>query len=199
MEHYYSKKPSSELKLFRVKADLLGQHFELYSASGVFSAKEVDNGTALLVEAAIIKDDWEVLDLGCGYGIVGVAVAKAYGASHKIKVTMADVNERAVMLAKRNAQTHCPDAVVLKSSGFDKISGEFDTILFNPPQTAGKKLCFQLIEESKSRLKKNGLLQLVARHNKGGKELCKKMEEVFGNADDTAKGGGFRVYVSRKE
>jgi 16S rRNA (guanine1207-N2)-methyltransferase len=74
----------------------------------------------------------------------------------------------------------------------------FDTILLNPPQTAGKKLCFELIEESKAHLKKDGLLQLVARHNKGGKDLSKKMLEVFGNVEPTAKEAGFRVYVSKR-
>ena len=79
----------------------------------------------------------------------------------------------------------------------EKINENFDIILLNPPQTAGKKLCFKLIEDAKSHLLQNGSLQLVARHNKGGKELSKKMLEVFGNVKDIAKSSGYRIYISK--
>jgi len=80
---------------------------------------------------------------------------------------------------------------------FDPVEGKFDVILLNPPQTAGRKLCFRMIEESRKYLKKGGSLQLVARHNKGGRVLSEKMEEVFGNLETIARKGGYRVYVSR--
>ena len=76
---------------------------------------------------------------------------------------------------------------------------DFDVILSNPPQTAGKELCFKLIEESKNYLKYNGSLQLVARHKKGGNTLSKKMEEVFGNVKVIAKKSGYFVYLSVKD
>ena len=76
---------------------------------------------------------------------------------------------------------------------------DFDVILSNPPQTAGKEICFQLIEQSKNHLKNNGNLQLVARHNKGGKVLSSKMKEVFGNMKVIAKESGYWVYESVKE
>ena len=69
----------------------------------------------------------------------------------------------------------------------------------NPPQTAGKEICFQLIEQSKNHLKNGGNLQLVARHNKGGKTLSRKMEEVFGNVKVIAKKAGYWAYMSVKE
>ena len=75
---------------------------------------------------------------------------------------------------------------------------EPDTILFNPPQKIGKQGCFDLISDCYSLLKKSGSLQLVARHNKGGKVLRSYMEELFGNVSDLAKSGGFRVYYSEK-
>ena len=74
----------------------------------------------------------------------------------------------------------------------------FDTILLNPPQKAGKDVCFRMIEEAPNHLKEDGTLQIVATHNKGGKTLAKKMEEVFGNVDSIVKKGGVRVYLSRK-
>ena len=82
---------------------------------------------------------------------------------------------------------------------FNEIkNNDFDVVLSNPPQTAGKEICFKLIEQSNEHLKNNGNLQLVARHNKGGKTLSKKMEEVFGNVRVIAKKSGYWVYVSKK-
>ena len=78
-----------------------------------------------------------------------------------------------------------------------KIADKFDTILVNPPQTAGKDICFQIIDEAKNHLNNNGLLQLVARHNKGGSVLEKHMKEIFGNVEQIVKGSGYRVYISK--
>jgi len=82
---------------------------------------------------------------------------------------------------------------------FSKIPEKFDVILLNPPQTAGKKICFQMIEESKLHLNEKGTLQIVARPKKGGETLAQQMLKVFGNAYEIAKGAGFKVYLSRLE
>ena len=94
------------------------------------------------------------------------------------------------------AREYKVDAKVVQSDAFENIDENFDVILLNPPQTAGKKLCFKMIEEAKEHLKKGGSLQLVARHQKGGKTLQKKMEEVFGNSEVLSRQSGFRVYMS---
>ena len=93
---------------------------------------------------------------------------------------------------------HKLKATIIQSDGFENIKNEFDTILLNPPQTTGKQLCFKLIEDSKKHLKNKGYLQIVARHNKGGIELSKKMLEVFNNVKDIAKASGYRIYISQK-
>jgi 16S rRNA G1207 methylase RsmC len=191
-EHYFSEKPASEIKIFRIEAKLLGIDMQIHSVSGIFSAKELDKGTSLLIESAVVKKDWDVLDLGCGNGIVGIAMEKVYGA----KVTMSDINERAIMIAKRNVKDLGLKAQVVKSDGFAKIDALFSTILFNPPQTAGRQICEKMIADSMLHLKPGGMLQVVARHNKGGRQLSIFMNEVFGNVKYTAKKGGFRVYVS---
>jgi 16S rRNA G1207 methylase RsmC len=80
---------------------------------------------------------------------------------------------------------------------YDAINEKFDVILLNPPQTAGKDVCFEMIEKAKHYLVKNGSLQIVARHNKGGKTLMQKMKEVFNNVETLAKKSGYRVYISR--
>ncbi len=154
---------------------------------------KLDKGTKLLIENYIVEPGWNVLDFGCGIGVIGIAVKLL---NPSTKVMMSDVNQRAVMISKKNTKLHNLDIKVIKSDLYSKITDKFDTILVNPPQTAGRDICFQIIDNAKSHLREKGLLQLVARHNKGGSVLEKRMNEVFGNVKQIAKGSGYRVYVS---
>jgi 16S rRNA G1207 methylase RsmC len=95
-------------------------------------------------------------------------------------------------------ENNVTNAQVMQGDIFSAIQERFNTILLNPPQSAGKDICFRMIEESHEYLDNNGFLQLVARHNKGGRQLEKKMQEIFGNVKQIAKKGGYRVYVSQK-
>lgn len=193
MTHYYSKKQTSRINIKKIPVIVKNTEFELYSASGIFSKDKLDNGTKLLIENCIIKAEWNVLDIGCGIGVIGISV-KLFNPS--IKVMMSDVNKRAVMVSKKNVKLHNLDIKAIRSNLYSKIPDKFNTILVNPPQTAGKDICFQIIDEAKNHLNDKGLLQLVARHNKGGSVLEKRMKEVFGNVEQIAKGSGYRVYVS---
>lgn len=198
MEHYFTEKPKSRLRRESFKTRIMGKDILINSSSGIFSVKEIDFGTRLLIENAKINGK-EILDLGCGYGIVGIALKKM---NPQIDVTMIDVNERAVKASKDNCASNTVDAKVLRSDIFshpDLKDKKFDTILTNPPFSAGKRLCFQFIEQSAAHLNKNGLFELVAPHNKGGESLKRKMLEVFGNAGEIAKKSGFRVYISIKK
>ena len=194
MEHYFTKSPKSELKIYKIVAILRNKEINFYTASGLFSPSSVDRGSELLINKCIIKDNWKVLDLGCGYGIIGLSLLLT---NPTLKLTFSDINERAVKLTNMNLNSHHLKAEVMQSDGFENIKDKFDTILLNPPQTAGKQLCQKLIEDSKQHLNAKGGLQLVARHNKGGKELSKKMLEIFGNVKDVSKGAGYRIYLSQ--
>ena len=195
MPHYYSERQTSPLRLKKINAVLRGLSFEFYTASGVFSLKKIDRGTKLLIEKCIIEKDWKVLDFGCGYGPVGIVIAKFFP---ETEILMTDINRRAIKLAKMNFELNQVfNAIANHRDLFKNINEKFNTILVNPPQTAGKELCFKIIEQSKEHLKENGLFQLVARHNKGGKSLEKKMKDVFDNVKVIAKKSGYRVYVSK--
>ena len=195
MPHYYSEKQTSPLRLKKIKAVLRERLFEFYSGSGVFSKKKVDNGTKVLVENCSVKDGWNILDLGCGYGVVGIVIAKIFP---KTAVLMVDVNKRALNLAKMSLElNNVENADVKYSNLYSAVKEKFNTIIVNPPITAGRKLCFRIIEEAKEHLEKDGLLQLIAKHRKGGKMLGEKMLEVFGNMEEKAKSGGYRLYVSK--
>ncbi len=196
MEHYYSEQQKSLLNIKKIRQKIKGIDFAFYSSSGVFSKERVDKGTLLLAENMIIVKNSKVLDIGCGIGVLGIIAAKLFNAD----VVMSDINKRAVMLAKKNIKLNSIKAEIYQGNLFEKIKDkDFDAILSNPPQTAGKKICFELIEKSKKYLRIGGSLQLVARHNKGGKTLSKKMEEIFGNVKVIAKKAGYWIYMSVKE
>jgi len=135
-----------------------------------------------------------VLDLCAGYGPIGIAVKKIFPDT---QVFLTDINKRAVNLAKKNSKLNKTKVTIKSGDLYEPYSDEkFDVILVNPPIAAGRKICYKIIEEAITHLNKEGTLQLVARHQKGGRMLEKKMQEVFGNAETLAKKGGFRVYLS---
>ncbi|MBN2111947.1 class I SAM-dependent methyltransferase [Candidatus Woesearchaeota archaeon] len=194
-EHYYSEKQTSKLNLGKIRVRLRNHELEFWTGSGVFSGKKVDKGSELLANDSIIKEGWRVLDLGCGYGAVGIAVAKAYTSS---EVVLTDINQRAVKLSRMNRKLNKAQNVsVVQGNMYERVNGKFDTILLNPPQTAGREICFKMIENAKKFLNKGGMLQIVARHKKGGKLLSDKMKSVFGNVEEISKKSGYRIYISR--
>lgn len=194
MSHYFSQKQESPFRLNTIKDTLRGIGLELSIAPGVFSAKRIDFGTRLLAEKMAIGSKGTVLDLGCGIGTIGIVAAHLTGK----EVVLTDINERACKLAMMNSKI-IKNITVVCGYMYDTVKGrKFDAILLNPPQTAGKKICFEMIEKAKDYLNPGGTLQLVARHNKGGETLSLKMKDVFGNVKDIAKSGGYRVYISKK-
>ncbi|MBT5022138.1 class I SAM-dependent methyltransferase [Candidatus Woesearchaeota archaeon] len=198
-EHYYSKKQSSRFDIDEIEAFLRGTEFKFYVAPGVFSKTKVDRGTEVLVENMIIPESGRVLDLGCGYGVVGIVLKRLFP---DVNVIFSDSNQRAIILTRKNIKLNGMNfkfSETLCADKFSKLSCDekFDGILLNPPQSAGKQLCFDMITESKNFLNVDGTLQIVARHTKGGKTLSKKMEEIFGNVDVVKRQSGYRVYISK--
>ena len=192
-EHYYSKRPTSPLRLGLLRCRLRGHDFEFLTASGVFSHKRVDAGTRLLIESMRLPDTGEALDLGCGYGPIGIAAAKL---KPRLRVWMTDVNQRAVALAEENARRNKVENVwLLAGSLYEPVGGRsFDVILANPPITAGiRKVVEPLIEGSTKHLKPGGSLQMVVRTTKGGRSLTTLLERYYGGFELVARRGGYRV------
>jgi len=194
MPHYFSEKQVSDPKEKKIWIHLKKISFSINTSSGVFSKDKLDKGSELLINYCEPKG--RVFDIGCGYGVVGIGVKLLHPG---INVVMSDVNDRALALAKKNILQHNLTIKIIKSNLFENITEKFDTILTNPPQSAGKDICFKIIEDSHEHLNEGGSLQLVARHNKGGKQLMQKMKEIFGNVSVVKRGGGFRIYRSKLE
>ncbi len=194
-EHYFTSKPTSAMRKETIRTNLRGLDLQFTSSSGVFSASGIDKGTEVLIEYAQIIGTEHLLDLGCGYGPVGISLKKAFPS---LNVTCSDINERAVFSTKENARNNHLELKTVISDGFAKIPDEFDAILLNPPQSAGRDVCERLIKESFQHLKKGGNLQLVARHHKGGATLANIMEAIFGNVATVKTKSGYRVYISKR-
>lgn len=195
-EHYFSENPTSPYNLSLITVTVFGKTFQLYTAGGLFSKNRLDPGTALLLESVHIQEGWSVLDLGCGWGVVGIVLKKMFPTC---SVMLTDINERAFAVSKKNAEFLGVDVQIVQSNLYKKITTQFDTIICNMPQKAGKEVCYAIIEQAPTYLKNNGLLQIVARHTKGGKTLEQKIGEVFGTVKMVAKKGGYRVYVGQKK
>jgi 16S rRNA (guanine1207-N2)-methyltransferase len=146
-DHYFSEKPSSAPAPALIKAFLRGRQFTFHTSSGVFSKKGIDRGTQLLIERMEIKPRDRVLDLGCGYGPIGIVAAHLAPAG---QVVMTDVNKRAVKLARKGIRENgIENAEVRQGDLYEPVKGEvFDVILCNLPMSAGLDLVFRIIRES---------------------------------------------------
>ena len=193
-EHYFAAKPTSKPRLRVIHAYLRGRYFEFLTASGVFSRNRVDLGTRLLIESMVLPDEGTILDLGCGYGSVGIVAATI---KPKLQVYMTDVNERAVWLAKKNVRKNQLENVKVKR-GFLYTPVEnmkFDAILTNPPVSAGVKTVNQIIAGAPAHLKSGGTFQIVVRSKIAGKRFTSMLEENFSNVQILARKSGYRVFI----
>jgi 16S rRNA G1207 methylase RsmC len=192
-EHYYSKEPTSTLIESHVLLCLKNHEIPFTTASGLFSIDRIDPGTLLMIESVEFKKSVSLLDLGCGWGAVGITLKVL---NPLITVTCSDVNKRALTYTKKNAKQNCVDIQTIESDGLANIPNSYDYILLNPPHSAGKELCIRLITDAKKHLVVGGKLIIVARKNKGGETLAKHMKEIYGNVEVISKRSGFFVYGS---
>lgn len=191
---YYAENPDSAHDIHELKVTLLGQSFTFLTDSGVFSKKMVDYGSQVLLNTLDFEKGKTLLDLGCGYGPLGISLAKVQG----VKPTMVDINNRAIDLAKQNGQKNGVEADIFQSNIYEKVNGTFDYIISNPPIRAGKQVVHTIISESINYLKVDGNLTIVIQKKQGGPSAKAKMEEVFGNVEILKRDKGYYILRSEK-
>lgn len=198
MEHYFSKTPTSEHNENIIEKTINYINLHFYTGSGVFSRNEVDYGSCILINS-ILKDfngAGAVLDIGCGYGPIGLFIAARFKDSH---VEMADVNERAIEFALKNIDYNkIKNAEAIVSDGYSGISRMYDSIVTNPPIRAGKKTVFSFYEGAFEHLKENGKFYCVIQRKQGAESSQKKLKEIFGNCEIINRKSGYHVLKSVK-
>jgi len=191
--HYFTPAPPTPVRERTIRFEDGGREYRFRTAAGVFSRGAVDRGTRLLLEAVDSAGAGTILDLGCGYGALGIVMAaRAPGA----QVTLVDINPRATALATANIRDNAvANAEARTGDGCAPVGdARFDLILLNPPIRAGRAVVLRLLGEACAHLAPGGRFYLVARTSQGARTLARCMGEVFGRVREVERGGGFRVY-----
>lgn len=174
MSHYFTNDDSIKSEIKKVNVRLKNQSLSFYTDNGVFSKKGLDFGTRSLLES-LESIAGDVLDLGCGYGPIGIYLKKEY----PVTVDMIDINKRSLDLACKNAVLNKVDVHIIESNGYENIVKKYDYIITNPPIRVGKKILYSLLLEAKEYLKENGELWFVIHKDQGAKTVAKDMESAY--------------------
>ena len=189
-EMYFAQSPSSASRPEMFRTDFEGVPLTFWTDAGVFSRGEIDRGSKTLLKALPKDLRGRILDLGCGWGLIGTVIGKTRSDA---KVVLCDVNERAVELSRRNLLENGVDGEVFLSDGFASLEGTFDAVVTNPPIRAGKSVIYRLFREAADRLAPEGRLFLVIRKQQGAESALKYLNTVFSEAKAVDKSGGFWV------
>lgn len=192
---YYAENPDAAHDIHQLTVELLGQKMTFLTDAGVFSKKMIDYGSRVLLECLDFEASSSLLDVGCGYGPLGLSLAK----SQDLDVTMVDINLRALDLAQQNAAKNGVAAKIYQSNIYESVESTFDHIISNPPIRAGKDVVHQVLAGAYEHLNEGGDLTIVIQKKQGAPSAKKKMEEVFGNCDIIKKDKGYYILRSVKE
>ncbi|MCC5895432.1 MAG: class I SAM-dependent methyltransferase [Alkalibacterium sp.] len=198
-DHYYTSKPNAEKNEKEINATLLGHSMTFRTDAGVFSKDRVDFGSQVMIDAIddSIFPNKHVLDVGCGYGPVGLSLAKA---NPTLEIDMIDVNERALDLAKTNAVMNDVENVsIFESSIYEQVKRTtYGAVISNPPIRAGKETVHKIIIDAKDHLVEGGVLIIVIQRKQGAPSAKKAMEETYGNVARIGLDKGYWVLQSIK-
>ena len=195
-DQYYTREPESESRPAACAFTYRGRELHFMTDAGVFSRGELDTGTRLLLEALPAQLTGEILDLGCGWGPIGISIGAAMP---ETRVTMADVNLRALSWSRENAKRNGVQAEVLESDGFSAMGDRsFDAVVTNPPIRAGKQVIYQMFADARAHLKPAGSLFLVIRKQQGAESCIRYLKTLYASVEKLDRSGGFWVLEARK-
>lgn len=197
MAHYFDEQPEAASDVRNIQFSLEGRMFDLLTDRGVFSKGGLDIGTAVLLRA-LIRDlrqhplTGRLLDLGCGYGPVGVVLKRVFPG---IELTMTDVNQRALELARQNLKRNGVHyAEVMASDGYAALAGQtFDLIVTNPPIRAGKRTVYSFFDGAAAHLNPGGRLYVVMGKKQGAPSAERHLTGQMGNCARIERDAGFWV------
>lgn len=189
MSHYFSNDENLKSEEKIKKVFIKEKEFKFITDNGVFSKKGLDFGTRSLLETIELdKMNGKVLDIGCGYGPIGIYLAQ----KKELEVHMIDINRRSLELARKNVDLNHVNVTIYESDAYSNVSCKFDYIVSNPPIRVGKKILYEILFGAKDYLKKNGELWIVVNKNQGAKSLAKDLEKEY-KVDIVNKVSGFYI------
>ena len=185
----------SEKKLININFD--NKNISLYTDNGVFSKEHFDYGSRLLINNFIKEPKTgKVLDLGCGYGVIGIILSQ----NKNLFVDMVDVNLRAINLTKENLKLNKIDnAKSFESDIYSNIKQKYNYIITNPPIRTGKETIRKFLFEGKNHLEENGELWFVMRKDHGVKSMIKELEKTYFVKIIDKDKGFYIVQLTKKE
>lgn len=195
--HYYSQSPEVKHNRQVHEVTLRGFSFRFMTDAGVFSKSGVDYGSQVLIDALELDANAKVLDVGCGYGPIGLTAAKL---AENGLVTMIDINERAVELSRENAKLNgINNVTVLQSDVYEAVKQlKFDVIVTNPPIRAGKAVVHRIFEEGYELLEQGGSMWVVIQKKQGAPSAQAKLESLFADVVEVTKDKGYRIFRAVK-
>lgn len=197
--HYYTQNPDVLHDKKTWSFELLNQSFQFVTDNGVFSKHTVDFGSRTMIECFETDQlpEGKILDLGCGYGPIGLALAKKYSNRN---VDMVDVNELAMALARENAGLNqIKNVQIFASDGYEHVTDQYAAIVTNPPVRAGKSVVDRFITSANDHLINNGALWVVLQKKQGAPSAKKLMTQTFGNCEVVQRNKGYYILKSVKE
>lgn len=194
-DHYYTDRPGSLSEVREIRYSSPIGELTFRTDHGVFSGSRVDYGSDLLIETVYNEETGAkaLLDIGCGYGPIGITLGKAWPAC---KVAMVDVNHRAMELARENAAISGVDALVAGSSEIPDLP--YEVVVTNPPIRAGKETVYGIFAKAFERMVPGGRLYVVIQKKQGAASAVKELERIFGNCETVERGAGFHILRSCK-
>ena len=195
MKHYFTDNTDIESQPIQFVFKFQEKDLLFTSDNGVFSKSMIDYGSRVLLDSFNKTTEKSLLDVGCGYGTFGICLKKVYP---DLEVDMVDINDRALKLAKLNAENNDVAINVYKSFIYENVEKTFDIIISNPPVRAGKAVVMSILSGAYEHLNSNGSLWIVLQKKQGAPSAKKKMIEIFENCEVVKRDKGYYILKSQK-
>ena len=194
MSYYFDKNTETKSNEKVVHVSINKNIYPFITDNNVFSKKGLDFGTRTMLESIDLNQiTGDVLDFGCGYGPVGIYIKSNTNSN----VDMIDINERAINLARKNANLNRVDVNIFESNIYSNITKKYDYIITNPPIRVGKEILYKILVDAKDYLKENGKLIFVINKDQGAKSTMEYLKTYY-DVNILEKNKGFYVFQCEK-
>ena len=197
-EHYFTAHPKSASDVRRIFYQTENHTYTFLTDHGVFSMQRIDPGTDLLIRTVLKEEDTarRILDPGCGYGPIGIVLAKEFGC----QAVLMDINERAMDLARQGAVLNeVGSQIRVVTEDMLRLCDAFDLVVTNPPIRAGKQVVYHFFSMAYEELAPLGRLYVVMQNKQGAGSAVRELTRVFGNCTTVDRKSGYHILRAVKE